>query len=167
MGSSPGSASSGALHPLDLLPPELILQIISHLTLSDISAFARASQSCHALIKDSEQAIYRSAAFRLGLADPQTAGSTAAVVGPAPRDGHRQRDELDGVLNRQQSISSCYDGVQTWNQFGQLGSGGCASDAVLRPGGRVADGRTAGLTLQYEGRRGSRSRGRRGKQRTG
>ncbi len=123
---------SSSLRPLDLVPPELVLQIISHLNLADLASFARASRSCRNLMAESEEAVYRTAGFRLGLTDPQSAGSTAAVVAPAPpSEAQHQKDELSAIVKQQQSISTYYDGVESWKDFGQLRS----TQALLDPSG--------------------------------
>lgn len=105
---------------LDLLPPELVLEIVGHLNLDELARFSQASRSTYALVTESEQAIYRTAGYRLGLTNPQSAGSTAALVAPpAPTGAHRRQDELGSVVKRQQSISAHYDRVQNWKDFGQ------------------------------------------------
>jgi len=129
------SSSPAAYRPLDLVPPELVLQIISHLDLADIANISLASKSCHNLITESEQTIYRAAGFRLGLTNPQSAGATAAVVAPpAPTEARHQRDEVRSIIKQQQSISTHYEGVDSWKDFGKPGS----IEAAL---GRVAHSR--------------------------
>lgn len=108
------------LRALDLLPPELVLSILAHGSISDLAAFSRVSRSCHALVSDSENVLYRNVGFNQGFTRPQTAGSTQALVAPpAPSSVVDQREELRRVVREQQSMSGYCHGVDRWKDFGK------------------------------------------------
>lgn len=116
------ASSCAVFRPLDLLPPELVLSILSNLSIADLSAFRQAAKTCNNFVNQSENAIYRILAFNLGLTQPQSAGATQAVLAPpAPMRAQDQQQELEGIVRQQQSMSTYFDGVADWKDFGQCG----------------------------------------------
>jgi hypothetical protein len=47
------------MDPLTILPPELVLEIVSHLPLTSIPALRRTSREWHELIKGNEEGVFR------------------------------------------------------------------------------------------------------------
>ncbi|KIO32684.1 hypothetical protein M407DRAFT_18442 [Tulasnella calospora MUT 4182] len=58
--------------PFDLLPPELILQILQSLPVQDITAFNLASRYCHNIVLLHENAVYQAVAAFHGFIQPSS-----------------------------------------------------------------------------------------------
>lgn len=102
------------------LPPELAVQVVSHLDFASLSRFIRVSRRCHDLFRAHVEPICRTVSIRQGLADPKTASATAALARepfPARRlDDDLDPQELERVVRAQRWLG--VDSVPSWHEYG-------------------------------------------------
>lgn len=118
---------------ISVLPPEIIVQILSYTDALSIGCFSTASSTCKALIDQHSQIIYEAIANReFNVAVPCTAGDSGIAAEELPAFALQALEQITAngtiapterqlheAIRYQRTSSTAYDNVRTWKEFGK------------------------------------------------
>lgn len=118
---------------LAVLPPEIIVQILTYTDACSIGHFSASSSSCKGLVDNNSQIIYQAIANRqFNTEVPCTAGDSGITIESLPDFVLGGLESLNGCVDMtpaerqmrraikyQRTSSTCYDNVRTWKEFGR------------------------------------------------
>lgn len=102
------------------LPPELVLSILAQTaSIPAIVAFRKTSRATNALVSAASSSLFRALSFSLGWCDEASSAATGLETRRASPSGVFDAEELGRAVRAQHAMSSTYDSVTTWEQFGE------------------------------------------------
>lgn len=102
------------------LPPELVLEILSHLTFPALSAFRQTNREAAAIVRASAEPLYRHLAFEHGYCAERSSSATGLQLETLPPSSSFDVGELERVIAAQHAMGGTYDGCRSWEDFGEL-----------------------------------------------
>lgn len=90
---------------------DVLVQILAQLNPAEILNFGLASKACRAAVDDISEQLWRLIALIHFSA--YTPGTTCGADKPEPKTG------LQRAISCRRTASNCYDGIQTWKDFGE------------------------------------------------
>lgn len=116
-----------------VLPPEIVVQILSYTDASTIGRISASSSSCKALIDQNSQIIYEAIAIRhFNVLTPCTAGDSGITIESLPAFALEELGQVEAVdavapverqlrraIKYQRTSSTAYDSIKTWRDFGR------------------------------------------------
>ena len=103
-----------------LIPPELMLHILSVLSFSDLARFRSISRATEAIVRGDEEWLYRHLCFEHGYFNETSSSASGLTLRRclAPSSTF-DPVELERVVAAQRAMCETYDDCQTWRDFGQ------------------------------------------------
>lgn len=119
---------------LSVLPPEIIVQILSYTDACSIGRFSASSSSCKGLVDQNSHIIYEAIANRLfNVTIPCTAGDSGITIDSLPSFALEELEQSEAgaqvapterqlrkAIKYQRTSSTVYDNLKTWRDFGEL-----------------------------------------------
>lgn len=115
-----------------VLPPEIIVQILSYTDACTIGRVSASSSCCKAVIDENSQIIYEALAIRhLNATTPCTAGDSGITINSLPAFALEELEldqhsaiapvarQLQRAIKYQRTSSTAYDNITTWRDFGE------------------------------------------------
>jgi hypothetical protein len=110
-----------------VLPTELLLYTFSYLDFPAVAAVRRCSSSLNQLVSSSSELLYRRIAWAAGFTEEAGVGASTAAGGRAvggfglhKLEEWWDEEELRKAVSAQRSMSGMYDGLKSWEDFGEL-----------------------------------------------